>query len=162
MAGLMRFCHNPVDAGIRAIEAGSLIITDIRMVQVGIQKRGHHCPIVCALDHAGPDTGITRSSSGLIALREKVPGSVLIIGNAPSALLTACAMILDGVCPALVIGTPVGFVNAAESKEMLRKQDIPSVSTEGTRGGTPVAVASINEIITMVAERAAGTGEDRR
>jgi precorrin-8X/cobalt-precorrin-8 methylmutase len=57
-----------------------------------------------------------------------------------------------GVRPALVIGTPVGFVNAAESKELLRSIDIPSISNVGTRGGTPVAVAAMNEIITMFAE----------
>ena len=57
--------------------------------------------------------------------------------------------------PALVIGCPVGFVNAAESKEALRKLNVPSISTEGTRGGSPVAVAAINEIITMFAEKGA-------
>jgi precorrin-8X/cobalt-precorrin-8 methylmutase len=51
--------------------------------------------------------------------------------------------------PRLIIGTPVGFVNAAESKERLRSMDVPSISTVGTRGGTPIAVASINEIINM-------------
>ena len=76
-----------------------------------------------------------------------------MIGNAPSALLTVCRMISEGNVPSLVVGTPVGFVNAAESKEMLRSIDIPSISTEGTRGGTPVAVAAINEIITMYAEQ---------
>jgi precorrin-8X/cobalt-precorrin-8 methylmutase len=64
-------------------------------------------------------------------------------------------MIKDDCRPAIVIGTPVGFVNAAESKAVLRTLDIPSISTEGTRGGTPVAVASINEIITMLIEESA-------
>jgi precorrin-8X/cobalt-precorrin-8 methylmutase len=64
-------------------------------------------------------------------------------------------MIRDGIRPAVVIGTPVGFVNAAESKELLRTLAIPSISTEGTRGGTPVAVAAVNECITLFIE---GTG----
>ena len=76
----------------------------------------------------------------------------MVIGNAPSALLTVCAMIKEGIRPAVVIGTPVGFVNAAESKSLLRTLDIPSISTEGTRGGTPVAVAAINECITLLIE----------
>jgi precorrin-8X/cobalt-precorrin-8 methylmutase len=61
-------------------------------------------------------------------------------------------MIHDGVCPAVVIGAPVGFVNAAESKELLRTTKVPSISTEGTRGGTPVAVAAMNECITILIE----------
>jgi precorrin-8X/cobalt-precorrin-8 methylmutase len=61
-------------------------------------------------------------------------------------------MIQDGIHPAAVIGTPVGFVNAAESKALLRTLDIPSISTEGTRGGTPVAVAAVNECITILIE----------
>jgi precorrin-8X/cobalt-precorrin-8 methylmutase len=62
-------------------------------------------------------------------------------------------MIKEGFRPALVIGTPVGFVNAAESKELLRTVDIPSISNEGTRGGTPIAVAAVNEIITIFASQ---------
>ncbi len=63
-------------------------------------------------------------------------------------------MIREGIRPAVVIGAPVGFVNAAESKELLRTTSIPSISTEGTRGGTPVAVAAINECITLFIEGA--------
>ena len=93
--------------------------------------------------------GITRTSAGFEALRETVEGAIIVIGNAPSALLTVCRMVDDGVRPAIVVGTPVGFVNAKESKELLRTKDVPSISNVGTRGGTPPAVASLNEIITM-------------
>jgi len=73
-----------------------------------------------------------------------------MIGNAPSALLTLCDLIASGIVkPALVIGTPVGFVNAAASKERLRSLDVPSISIVGTRGGTPIAVAAMNEMINM-------------
>jgi precorrin-8X/cobalt-precorrin-8 methylmutase len=61
-------------------------------------------------------------------------------------------MVRDGIRPAAIIGAPVGFVNAAESKTLLRTIDIPSISSEGTRGGTPVAVAAANECITMFIE----------
>jgi precorrin-8X/cobalt-precorrin-8 methylmutase len=77
----------------------------------------------------------------------------VVIGNAPSCLLSLCELYKQGITPALVVGCPVGFVNAAESKEELRKMDISSISTVGTRGGTPVAVAAMNEIITMFAEK---------
>jgi precorrin-8X/cobalt-precorrin-8 methylmutase len=76
----------------------------------------------------------------------------VVIGNAPSALLTLCTLLDEGTLPALVIGTPVGFVNAAESKERLRAMPVPSISNDGTRGGTPVAVAAMNELITMFSE----------
>jgi len=159
MAGLMRFSHDPVSAGLAALKTGAPIITDIRMVQIGIQKKGHRSEVICALDFGAAiakEQEITRSSAGFLALRDRIPGSIVVIGNAPSALLALCAMIREGVRPALVIGTPVGFVNAAESKELLRTVEIPSVSNEGTRGGTPVAVASMNEIITLFVE---GTAE---
>ncbi|MGA2162633.1 MAG: precorrin-8X methylmutase [Methanoregula sp.] len=158
MADLLRFNADPVPATLRALKSNAPIITDIRMVQVGIQKKGHGSEILCALDFSGEiaqERGITRSSAGFLALRDRLAGSIIVIGNAPSGLLTVCGMIKDDCRPAIVIGTPVGFVNAAESKAVLRTLDIPSISTEGTRGGTPVAVASINEIITMLIEESA-------
>ncbi len=155
-APLLRFCHDPVPAALGALSRKALIVTDIRMVQVGIQKKGHGSAIICALDHGhalARERGITRSSAGFIALEERINGSVVVIGNAPSALLTVCGMVRRGIRPAVVIGTPVGFVSAAESKAELRTLAVPSVSNEGTRGGTPVAVAAMNECITIFAEK---------
>jgi len=86
-------------------------------------------------------------------LKDELDGSIVLIGNAPSALLALCGLMEEGALkPDLVIGVPVGFVNAAESKERLRRTDVPSISIVGTRGGTPIAVASINEIINMYQE----------
>jgi precorrin-8X/cobalt-precorrin-8 methylmutase len=156
MAELMRFQRDPVAAALAALEQNARIITDIRMVQVGIQKKGHASEVLCALDFGAEiaqEQGITRSSAGLLALSEKLAGSIVVIGNAPSALLALCEMIKAGIRPAIIIGAPVGFVNAAESKELLRTSDVPSISTEGTRGGTPVAVAAMNECITIFIER---------
>lgn len=158
MADLMRFEHNPVKAVLDALRNKAPIVTDIRMVQVGIQKKGHASEVLCALDFGAEivkEKGITRSSAGFLALRDRLPGAIVVIGNAPSALLSVSAMVTDGrdtVRPAAIIGAPVGFVNAAESKALLRTLDIPSISTEGTRGGTPVAVAALNECITMYIE----------
>jgi precorrin-8X/cobalt-precorrin-8 methylmutase len=156
MADLMRFKLDPIPAALTALHQGAPIITDIRMVQVGIQKKGHASEVLCALDFGAgiaQEQGITRSSAGFLALREKLAGSIVVIGNAPSALLSLCEMIKEGIRPAVIIGAPVGFVNAAESKELLRTIDVPSISTEGTRGGTPVAVAAMNECITIFIER---------
>lgn len=158
MADLMRFCHDPVPAALAALGAGSPIITDIRMVQTGIQKNGHRSEVLCALDFGADiakEREITRSSAGLIALQDRLNGAIIVIGNAPSALLALCSMIGEGTRPAVIVGTPVGFVNAAESKEVLRTMPVPSVSNEGTRGGTPVAVAALNECITIFIEGSA-------
>ena len=156
MADLMRFQRDPVPAALTALEQGAPIITDIRMVEVGIQKKGHTNEVLCALDFGAEiaqEREITRSSAGFLALREKLSGSIVVIGNAPSALISLCGMVKEGIRPAVIIGAPVGFVNAAESKELLRTMDVPSISTEGTRGGTPVAVAAMNECITIYIER---------
>lgn len=157
MADLMTFTNDPVAAGLRALSAGRPIITDIRMVQTGIRKNEHHSEVICALDFGdalSQEFGITRTSAGFMALRHTLENAIIVIGNAPSALLTVCRMIDEGVMPALVVGTPVGFVNAKESKDLLRTKHVPSVSNVGTRGGTPPAVASVNEIITMFIENA--------
>ncbi|MDD5141954.1 precorrin-8X methylmutase [Methanoregula sp.] len=157
MADLMRFTNNPIPAIIAALKKGAPIITDIRMVQIGIQKKRHRSEVLCALDFGAEivkERGITRSSAGFMALKDRLPGSIVVIGNAPSALLSLCEMVKNGVRPAAIIGAPVGFVNAAESKALLRTIDIPSISSEGTRGGTPVAVAAANECITMFIEEA--------
>ena len=156
MADLMRFQLDPVSSALTALNQGAPIITDIRMVQVGIQKKGHASEVLCALDFGAEiaqEQGITRTSAGFLALREKLTGSIVVIGNAPSALISLCGMVKEGIRPAIIIGSPVGFVNAAESKELLRTTDVPSICTEGTRGGTPVAVAAMNECITIFIER---------
>ena len=156
-ANLLRFENDPVRAGIDAIRRDSAVYTDIRMVSVGISKVGHDCQVTCVLDlAAGKDFvdryGVTRTSAGFMALGRDLDGSIVVIGNAPSAALAVCELIKDGVCPALVIGIPVGFVNAAESKELLRSLDVPSITCVGTRGGTPVAVACMNELIAITAQ----------
>jgi precorrin-8X/cobalt-precorrin-8 methylmutase len=151
MAGLLRFRNDPVNAGLDGLRGGATIITDIRMVQAGILKTGHRCSVLCALD-ASPSPareGMTRTAAGFLALGERIDDAIVVVGNAPSALFAVCEAIDRGTDPALVIGTPVGFVQAAESKELLRTLPVPSISTEGTRGGSPVAVAAMNEIITV-------------
>jgi precorrin-8X/cobalt-precorrin-8 methylmutase len=155
VAEILRFHGRPGEAGLQALERGAPIFADIKMVQAGILKKGHNSPIETFIgqgDALAEAKGITRTSAGVMALQEKLSGSIIVIGNAPSALLTLCDLIESGkVLPRLVIGAAVGFVNAAESKERLREIDVPSISTAGTRGGTPSAVAAINEIINAYA-----------
>ena len=158
VADILRFNGRPGEAGLLALENGAPIFVDIKMVQAGVLKQGHNSPIEAFIgqgDDLAAAQGITRTSAGVIALQEKLSGSIIVIGNAPSALLTLCDLMERGkVLPRLVIGAAVGFVNAAESKERLREIDVPSISTAGTRGGTPIAVAAINEIINTYARTA--------
>jgi precorrin-8X/cobalt-precorrin-8 methylmutase len=150
MAGLLRFRNEPVEAGLEGLRGGATIIADIRMVQAGILKAGHRSPVLCALDAGTPAReGTTRTAAGIQALGERIEEAIVVVGNAPSALFAVCELIDRGLEPFMVIGTPVGFVQAAESKELLRTLSVPSISTEGTRGGSPVAVAAMNEIITV-------------
>jgi precorrin-8X/cobalt-precorrin-8 methylmutase len=155
VADILRFQKLPAEAGLKALENGAPIFVDIKMVKAGVLKKGHKSMVDTFIDQ-GDDLamakGITRTSAGVMALKEKLAGSIVVIGNAPSALLTLCDLIDSGqASPDLVIGVPVGFVNAAESKERLRGIDVPSISTVGTRGGTPIAVAALNEIINIYA-----------
>ncbi len=151
-ADLLRFNNGPIKSGIRAIKEGATIFTDIKMAQVGITKRGHSCDVRCALDagcEIAEKTGITKTSAGFIALEKELNDAIIAIGNAPSAALAVCKMIERGLKPALFVATPVGFVNAAESKERVRSLNVPSITCIGTRGGTPVAVAIVNELVEM-------------
>ncbi len=157
---LMKFTNDPVNAGINAIRNRAAIFTDIRMAEAGITRRGHECRIRCVLDNGAEIAeikGYTRTSAGFMALMDELNDAIIVIGNAPSAALTVCSLIEKGISPALLVATPVGFVNAAESKELVRKLSVPSITCTGTRGGTPVAVAVINELV----ELTVGTARDK-
>jgi len=152
-AELLRFCHHPIKAGIDAIRTGANLYTDINMVRVGITKdiARFGGETICALPESEgvSDGELTRASAGLSQLGKHLNGSIVVIGNAPSAALTVTKMVRCGIKPALLVATPVGFVNAAESKEQIRQLKIPSITSVGTQGGTPVAVAAVNELISM-------------
>ncbi|MGB3908635.1 MAG: precorrin-8X methylmutase [Methanomethylovorans sp.] len=154
MAYLMHFNKDPVRAGVEALKKGAPIFVDINMVKYGITKRGHKSEVICVMDEdedaaIAKKFGITRTAAGFLACRDRLEGSIIAIGNAPSAALAVCRMIEHGIRPALVIATPVGFVNAAESKEVVRDTDIPSITCIGTRGGTPIVVACVNELVAI-------------
>nr|WP_321496675.1 precorrin-8X methylmutase [uncultured Methanolobus sp.] len=157
VADIMRFVNDPIPAGVEAIRKGAPILVDINMVKSGITKRGHNCEIICVLDkdedaELAKKYGITRTAAGFLKCKDILEGSIVAIGNAPSAAFAVCRMIEHGIKPAIIVGTPVGFVNAAESKEVVRGAPVPSITCVGTRGGTPMAVACINELVTIANE----------
>ena len=131
-----------------ALEAGAPIVADVEMVAAGITRRDAICAI---RDPAAPrraaENGITRSAAALrIAAEQAGPGAVYVIGCAPTALFELIA-IAERARPALVIGLPVGFVGAAESKAALRESGLPAVSNVSGKGGSAVAAAALNALI---------------
>ncbi len=163
VAGLVRFSHSAVDSGLRAIAGKRPIFTDVRMVAVGISRQlavRVGCPVHCALDSldgASPGDGATRAATAIRLLGKKLDGSIVAVGNAPTALLALLELIDSRLAtPALVVGMPVGFVNAAESKQELVKRAVPSVTVEGTRGGSAMAVAAVNALLRIATARQPG------
>ncbi|MEV0809190.1 precorrin-8X methylmutase [Micromonospora sp. NPDC050200] len=137
-----------LDAALAALRAGAPIVTDVWMVAAGITRAGREivCPVAepAAADLAR-DTGLTRSAAAVrIALDRVGPGAVWVVGCAPTAL--AELITLDA-APALVVGLPVGFVGAAESKAALRASGLPAVSNVGEKGGSAVAAAALNALL---------------
>jgi precorrin-8X/cobalt-precorrin-8 methylmutase len=137
--------------GLRALRDGAPIVTDVAMVAAGITARQTICsigdPAVAELAKA---EGLTRSAAAVrLSYVKAGPGAVWVVGCAPTALEE---IIECGVGPALVIGLPVGFVGAAESKAALRESGLPAVSNVSEKGGSAVAAAALNALLYHQAE----------
>jgi precorrin-8X/cobalt-precorrin-8 methylmutase len=133
-------------AGARALRGGAPVVTDSEMVAAGITSRHAVCrvraPQAVAL---AARAGITRSAAGIrVAHQEVGRGAVWVVGTAPTALLE---LITLGGDPALVIGLPVGFVGAAESKQALCGSGLPALTNRSEKGGAAVAAAALNALL---------------
>ncbi|WP_329255477.1 precorrin-8X methylmutase [Actinoallomurus sp. NBC_01490] len=128
--------------GLRALRDGAPIVTDVAMVAAGITAR----PVICSIgDVKERPEGLTRSAAAIrLSYAKAGPGAVWVVGNAPTALEEIIAY---GVEPTLVIGLPVGFVGAAESKAALRASGLPAVSNVSEKGGSAVAAAALNALL---------------
>ena len=153
----LRFHPQAVAAGLAAIRAGKNILVDVNMAASGISANllaRFGGRVICRV--ADPETaalakasGSTRSDAAIARSANENIG-IVAVGNAPTALLKAMALIGQGLFgPDLVIGVPVGFVNAAESKALLAEQRYPFITALGRKGGTPVAVAAINALLRL-------------
>jgi len=149
----MIFRGDAVAEGCKALLGKATIFTDVTMVQAGVNKRFGH-EVRCVLNDPGVEegaaaAGMTKAAYALRSLGAKLNGNIVAIGNAPTALIKLVDMIKqDGIRPALVIGIPVGFVNAKESKEYLRGVDeVPYITNRGQKGGSTVAAAIVNALI---------------
>ncbi len=149
------FHDKAVSAGLKAVEEKKIIFTDVTMVQAGINKKLGH-DVRCVLNdpevmELASHEGITKASAAMKSLSHKLDGNIIAIGNAPTALIELVNMIKNnGLKPALIVGIPVGFVNAKESKSYLTTiKDVPYITNRGQKGGSTVAVAIINALIKM-------------
>jgi precorrin-8X/cobalt-precorrin-8 methylmutase len=155
----LRFHPRAIEAGVAALRGGAAIITDTRMIQVGLSTwRLQWFGNQVLAPMSDPETqslakelGTTRSVAAFRHYRHQLHGAVVAIGNAPTALLEVLRSIAeDGVRPALVIGVPVGFVQALEAKDALwRKQEQPAITCLGRKGGSTVAVAVLHALLEL-------------
>ena len=127
--------------GRAALAAGARVVADVQMVAAGITS----VEAVCRVREATAVDGLTRSAVAVrMAFDQVGPGAVWVVGCAPTALFELIAL---DVRPALVIGLPVGFVGAAESKAALRASGLPAVSNTSEKGGSAVASAAVNALL---------------
>ena len=135
-----------LESGISALRRGEPVVTDVGMVAAGITGRQTLCFVSDPRTQAlSEEQGVTRSAAGFkIAAEEVGNGAVWVVGNAPTALFELLGL---DVVPSLVIGLPVGFVGAAESKSALAASGLPAVANRGPKGGSAVAAAALNALI---------------
>ena len=135
-----------LENGISTLRRGGPIVTDVGMVAAGITGRPTRCLVSDPrARELSESLGITRSAAGFrLAAREVGTGAVWVVGNAPTALFELLEL---GVAPSLVVGLPVGFVGAAESKDTLSKSGLPAIANRGPKGGSAVAAAALNALI---------------
>ena len=159
-APIIRVSPDAIEAGMAALKGGCDIFTDVEMVRTGINKKklasfggSVHCliadPEVAA---AAKEAGITRAMASMRRFGQKLNGSIVAIGNAPTALFEVLRMVKEeGLRPACIVGIPVGFVGAADSKQALADNGtIPYITVQGTKGGSPIAVAAVNAMMYLL------------
>ncbi|MHB8142644.1 MAG: precorrin-8X methylmutase [Thermoleophilia bacterium] len=161
LADALVFSSGAMAMAVAALAKKANIVCDVNMAAAGIEPTANRLGyrLDCAVTAPGvarmaQDENITRSAAGIrqLARSRRLDDAVIAIGNAPTALWEVLRLERqEGVRPALVIGVPVGFVGAAESKQALAESDIPHVTLPGNRGGTSIAVAIVNALMRLSA-----------
>lgn len=159
--GLTRFHDRAIEAGIQALSTGAPVIADVEMIVAGL-SRPRLAHFSSTPYHFISNTDVIRQAKveettrAVQAMRKAhrqglLEGSVVAIGNAPTALLEVIRLIREKkVQPALVIGMPVGFVSAAESKAALAGlSEVPWIIIEGRKGGSPLVVAAVHALLAL-------------
>ena len=160
---LMRFHGDAVRAGIDALGRGCPIVVDVKMITAGLNEdrlKVYGCSTHCFISDddviaAAKATNNTRAIEAMRKARRSgvLDGAIVAVGNAPTALLETARMVQEGGArPALVIGVPVGFVSAAESKEAALRMPTPYIVARGRKGGSTIAVAIIHALLLLSTE----------
>ena len=162
IARAVRFSPSAIEVGVAALQAGSEVITDVRMVEVGVSKallQSRGINTRCLIDTSevaarAAREGTTRSVAAMRELAPHLDGAVAVVGNAPTALLALLDLVNQGqTLPALIIGMPVGFVACAESKEELVRSNVPYICVWERRGGSSAAAATVNALLGLAKPR---------
>lgn len=155
------FHKNAIKSGMSALENGCDIVVDVNGVSGLFNKQNLNDfgnKIVCKISdpeviRKAKEENLTRSQLSMRLSKDSMQGGVIVIGNAPTALLEVIKMLKEKIInPALIIGMPVGFISAAESKEELQELDVPFISNIGRKGGSPSASAIINALYKLIRE----------
>ena len=165
LLSLVEFHPDAIREGIQTLLKGCLIITDTEMARMGITSRRMEllgCSVECymnekkVIERAGEE-GITRASAAVDHALPMLNGSIFVVGNAPTALIALIDRLREEKSrPSLIVGMPVGFVNAAESKDLLIEQtDIPFITIRGRKGGSPLAATVVNQLAEIAIEQKA-------
>ncbi|HKQ69704.1 MAG TPA: precorrin-8X methylmutase [Polyangiaceae bacterium] len=159
---LVVFAPGAVHAGVSSLKRGCPIVVDVKMIAVGLNERrlaAYGCQIHSFISDADViEAASARNSTRAAESMQKahrlgvLDGAIVAIGNAPTALLEVLRLVREvGARPALVVGVPVGFVSASESKEALIASDLPFIATRGRKGGSPIAVAILHALLLLSA-----------
>ncbi len=161
---LMRVHPRAVEAGIAALRAGCPLIVDVRMIQVGLNEerlRAYGCTVHSFIsdDDVIAEAKAQNSTRAIVSIQKAhrlglLDGAIIAVGNAPTALLETVRLVqAQAARPALIIGVPVGFVSAVESKEaVLGLEQVPSIVARGRKGGSPIAVAIVHALLLLSTE----------
>jgi precorrin-8X/cobalt-precorrin-8 methylmutase len=154
------FHKNAIESGMNALKNGCSIVVDVNGVIGGLNKQNpkdFKNNIVCNISNPkimelAKKEGKTRSQVSMRTAKSDIDGGIVAIGNAPTALQEVIQMVEEGIVkPALIIGIPVGFICAAESKEQLSKlKDVPFITNVGRKGGSSSVSAIINAIFKLI------------
>ncbi len=153
--------EDAVNAGIDAMRRGCTIFTDTEMARCGMVARRldpFNVVTKCILNNKdaeklAKEQGCTRARAGILHVANELHGNIIAIGNAPTALLALLEILKNGAAaPALIIGMPVGFVNAAESKELLIQSPYSHLSLRGRKGGSPLVASVVNALAILAAK----------
>jgi precorrin-8X/cobalt-precorrin-8 methylmutase len=160
---LMRFSADALERGIAALRGGCPVVCDVKMIIAGLNEdrlAAYGCRTHCFISDedvisAAKAQGSTRAIEAMRKAQRLglLDGAVVAVGNAPTALIELCRLIAEeGARPALIIGVPVGFVSAAESKELTLQAAAPHIVARGRKGGSTIAVSIIHALLLLSTE----------